>query len=482
MKTTFDADILIALDRDSEVPLHVQLERQLRGAVQTGRLAAHSPLPSTRALAFDLGLSRGVVVESYEQLAAEGYFTALAGSRTRVAAVRPESLRAAIGEHVRAPARYDFRPGTPDVSAFPRRAWFGCLRRAFAAAGSDALRYPDPRGPFVTRAAVAAYLGRSRATVGQADRIVLCNGFAQGIDLLARVLKQRGIASVAIEDPGYGGLTRVFDQLGIATHSIPIDDCGLVVERLKRTSAMAVVVTPSHQYPTGAGMTGDRRAALLAWAEERNALIVEDDYDAEYRYDREPLGALQGLAPDRVIYVGTGSKILSPALRLGWLLTPQSLTADLARQKQAADGGSPTIDQLAFAEFLGSGEMDRHLRKMRQVYRRRRDLLVAAFARYLPDLPVSGVAAGLHLMVNLPPAIDEKALLSAALAQSIHVFGAGAYRTRLREKQPAIVLGYGCVDESLIAEGVRKLAHLIVRHSGASASSKAPAATRVRRR
>jgi GntR family transcriptional regulator/MocR family aminotransferase len=208
-------------------------------------------------------------------------------------------------------------------------------------------------------------------------------------------------------------------------------------------------------------MTPDRRAALLAWAEKRYAWIIEDDYDAEFRYDREPLGALQGLAPDRVVYVGTGSKILSPALRLGWLMAPEALATELAALKQHADGGSPTIDQLALGDFLRSGEMDRHLRRMRQVYRRRRDLLAAALAEFLPNLKIGGVAAGLHLMLDLPPGADEAAIIAAADAQSIRVFGAARYRTRPRDGAPAIVLGYGCVADALIREGVRQLAGVI---------------------
>jgi GntR family transcriptional regulator/MocR family aminotransferase len=472
VKTTLSAEILIPIDRDSDVPLHVQLERQLRNAVQTGRLPAHSSLPSTRSLAADLGLSRGVVVEAYEQLTAEGYFASAGGSGTRVATIRAEVLSEGIQEKTRTPPRYDFRPGTPDVAAFPRRTWFACLRRAYNASGSDAFRYPDPKGPLVTRMALASYLSRSRATVGQADRVVLCNGFAQGIDLVARLLKQRGVPSVAIEDPGFGDLVRLFRGLGIATERLPIDDRGPMVECLNKTTAMAVVVTPAHQYPTGAGMTADRRAALLTWAEQRKALIVEDDYDAEYRYDREPLGALQGLAPDRVIYIGTGSKTLSPALRLGWLLAPQPFAAELAMLKLAADGGSPTIELLALAEFLSSGEMDRHLRKMRQVYRYRRDLLTAALAEHLPQLRVEGVAAGLHLMLKLPPGVDEKSLLRAAQEQSIYVFGVSTYRALARDDEPAIILGYGCVDESLIEEGVRRLAQLIMREAGEKNSSR----------
>jgi len=435
----------------------------MRSAVRSGRLPANLPLPSTRALAADLGLSRGVVVECYEQLIAEGYFTSMRGSRTRVATIRTESVQSLSVAPSAAEPRYDFRPGTPDGASFPRRAWFASLRRAYSAAGTSVFRYPASRGPLETRVAVTTFLGRSRATVGNEDCIVLCNGFAQGIDLMTRLLKSRGVTNIAIEDPGFGDLAQRFRSFGIASHGIPVDARGLVVDRLARTAAKAVVVTPAHQYPTGAAMTPDRRAALLAWAAKRDAWIIEDDYDAEFRYDRGPLGALQGLAPDRVVYVGTGSKILSPALRLGWLMAPEALATELAALKQFADGGSPTIDQLALADFVRSGEMDRHLRRMRQVYRRRRDLLTAALAEYLPDLPIGGVAAGLHLMLHLPAGTDESAVIAAAARRSIHVFGVSRYRARPSDGPPALVIGYGCVSEPLIREGVAQLARVIQR-------------------
>ena len=210
-------------------------------------------------------------------------------------------------------------------------------------------------------------------------------------------------------------------------------------------------------------MTADRRAALLAWAAKRDAWIIEDDYDAEFRYDREPLGALQGLAPDRVVYVGTGSKILSPALRLGWLMAPEKVASEVAALKAFADGGSPTIDQLVLADFLDSGEMDRHLRRMRQVYRRRRDLLTAAVAEFLPDLRIGGVAAGLHLMMDLPAGSDESAVVAEAEQSSIRLFGAARYRARPRQSPPALVIGYGCAADALIGEGVHRLARVIRR-------------------
>ena len=466
MKTSLGMALLVSLDRASEDPLHVQLERQLRSGVQTGRLSAHTLLPSTRSLAADLNLSRGVVVEAYEQLIAEGYFQAEAGSGTRVAALRTEASRRATAEPARPAPRYDFQPGTPDVLSFPRRAWFASLRRAFASAPAEAFLYPNPRGPLATRAALAGYLGRSRATVGQADCIVMCNGFLQGVDLVARLLKARGVRHVAVEDPGFGKLAALFRALEIAVHPIPIDAHGLVVERLHATPAAAVFATPVHQFPTGAGMSAERRTALLAWAQARDALIVEDDYDAEYRYDREPLGALQGMAPDRVIYIGTGSKILSPALRLGWLLASPALAGELAALKLRADGGSSIVDHLALADFVNAGELDRHLRRMRQIYRRRRDLMVEALGEHLPELEVGGMRAGLHLMVNLPGHVDEAALVARAREQSIAVFAASDYRVRPAPDEPAMVLGYGCAVDSQIGRGIKRLAQLVREGAG----------------
>ena len=471
MKSTLGTELLIPIDRRSEVPLHAQLESQLRAAVRLGRLAAHTLLPSTRSLAQDLGVSRGVVVEAYEQLTAEGYFRSTAGSGTRVAAIAGAAARTPLAEPtMRRVYRYDFQPGSPDPHAFPRRAWLACLRRSIGSAASDVFRYPDPRGVPAARAAVAAYLGRVRATVGQASNVVMCNGFAQGIDLVARLLKERGVSDVAFEDPGYGAMSRRFRELGITAHPIPVDARGMQIEPLRRSGATAVIVTPAHQYPTGASMTAERRAALLAWAEASDALVIEDDYDSEYRYDREPLGALQGLAPDRVIYIGTASKNLSPALRLGWLLAPQAIAAELAKLKQRVDGGSPALDQLALAEFLETGEMDRHLRKMRPAYRLRRDLLVAALHEYLPHLRIGGIAAGLHLMLELPPGTDERALLQAAQEHSLRCFGASACWASPRPDRPALVLGYGCCPETSIRDAVQLLARLFREIAPASAA------------
>ena len=460
MKTAFDRDILIPTDRRSSVPLRVQLERQLRVAIQSGRLQANSRMPSTRALGDNLGVARGVVVEAYEQLIADGYLSATVGAGTYVTESRPGAVQAAESRPDEERPRFDFEAGTPDVAAFPRGRWLACLKRAYETANSNALGYPAPQGLLVARSALASFLSRSRATVGNSDRVLMCNGFTQGILLIARALKARGLTNVAIEDPSFGGLYRHFQNIGLDVQCVPIDEHGLVVDRLG-SNVSAVVVTPGHQFPTGAAMNAERRTALLAWAVRNDSLIIEDDYDSEFRYDRQPLGSLQGMAPDRVIYVGTASKMLAPALRLGWLLAPNNWIEDLTRQKMSADAGSPTNDQLALAEFLDSGEMDTHLRKMRPIYRQRRDVLVGAIAEFMPGLRVHGIAAGLHLMVDLPAGTDERDFVARSSRRSVRLVGAGKYRAEQANHSPAIVLGYGCVSEASIRLGVSQIADLL---------------------
>lgn len=458
-RTTSALDLLVRLDRRARAPLRLQLEGELRRAIQNGRLVAGALLPSTRSLAADLGVSRGVVVEAYEQLLAEGYVIADAGSATRVAARRAAPASAVDGAAPPAPEyRYDFRPGLPDLSLFPRRAWMTAMRRALATAPHGTLDYPQAAGVESARVALSHYLNRARATVAHPERVVFCNGSAQGIGLLCRVLRARGARRIAVEDPGHADQCTDIQASGLETPRIRVDEEGLLVERLARIEADAILVTPAHQYPTGAVLSAERRAALLDWSTRRRALIIEDDYDAEYRYDRHPIGALQGLSPDRVVYVGSASKVLSPALRLGWLVAPADLAVDVARAKLEADRGSPALEQLAFTAFLEQGDFDRHLRRTRAIYRQRRDRLVAALRSRLPRLSVRGVAAGLHVMVGLEPDMDERAIVQVAARRSMRLYGAGAYHARPADAPPALVLGYGGLPEETIDDAVRELA------------------------
>jgi len=453
-RTTSSTELLLRINRSARVPLCVQLERELRRAIQTGRLKAGALLPSTRALAADFEVSRGVVVEAYEQLLAEGYLRAHHGSATLVAGRRMIDREARLKEIAPFSPRYDFRPGVPDLSLFPRRAWVAALRRAFASLPDAALDYPDPRGTAPARRALATYLNRARATVTREDRVVFCNGSAQGIGLLSVVLRDRGVRRIAVEDPGYADQCTSIQASGLETPRVPVDDRGLCVDRLRRLDVGAVLVTPAHQYPTGSVLSPERRAALLEWAAKQRAVIIEDDYDAEYRYDREPIGALQGLAPERVVYVGSASKVLSPALRLGWLVVPPDLVADVTRAKRQADNGSATPEQFALAEFIETGAFDSHLRRTRQIYRRRRDALVTSLHKHFPDLRLRGVAAGLHVLIELDRGVDERAVIAAAARQSIRVYGGGAYRAKPLAGPPAILVGYGGLPESTIPEAV----------------------------
>jgi len=451
---------LLRVERRAGVPLRSQFERQLRDAIRSGRLRPGTQLPSSRSLAAELGLSRGLVVDAYEQLLAEGYLTARRGSATRVAVRESNVELAAPIEPAAPPLRYDFHPGVPDVEMFPRRAWLMSLRRVLAGAPSTAFGYPDPRGVAPLRAALSAYLNRVRGTAAHPGNVVLCTGFSQGLRLVCQALRAREVTRVVVEDPSYEMHRASMQAVGLTLVPIPADQGGLCVERLRTVDAGAVLVTPAHQCPTGAVLAPERRAALLDWTRARRAVVIEDDYDAEYRYDREPVGALQGLAPERVVYAGSVSKTLAPALRLGWLVLPGEFVAEIAKLKHLEDRGSPALGQLAYADFLERGELDRHLRRTRLHYRRRRDVLVAALRRHAPGLRVHGVAAGLHLLVELDPRADEQKIIEAAAKLSVAVYGVRAHRAR-QPGPPALLLGYGNLSNAAIVEGVKRLASVL---------------------
>src|SRR5215831_2016368 len=394
-------ELLLALDRRSDDPLHSQLEGRLREAIRSGRLRTGERLPSSRELATELGLSRGLVQDCYAQLQAEGYLESRVGSATRVAAGAGGPAAAPAPTVTARPARpalkVDFRSGVPDLASFPRGDWVWAIREACRSAPNAAFDYGDPSGSPVLREVLAAYTRRVRAAVADPDQMVICTGFAQGLNLVLRALARNGVRQVALEDPGYADTAPATAALtGVEAIRVPVDECGIDVSALARTPARAVVLTPAHQWPTGVVLAPQRRLELVAWAASRDATIIEDDYDAEFRYDREPVGALQGLATDRVAALGTVSKSLAPSLRLGWILCPPAMADALAEEKALHDRGSPVLDQLALAMLIESGRYDRHLRRMRAVYSRRRGTLVGALARHAPGVRVTGLAAGFH--------------------------------------------------------------------------------------
>lgn len=456
LKGPVDAGFLLRLDREAEAPLHEQIERSIREDVRTGRLAAGARLPSSRALSGELGISRGVVSEAYGQLAAEGYLLARQGAPVRVAhavraAAAPEPMPSLLPSH---PWRLD--PSLPDLAGFPRDRWLRSLRAAWREAPIDAVDYPDPRGVPELRRTLAEYLGRARGAAADPEQLLICAGFSQGLSLIARRLQAHGVTRIALEDPGWHNHRLIVEQAEIEVVPVPVDGEGLRVDLLEETDAAAVVVTPAHQFPTGAVLSSARRAALIEWAERGERLIVEDDFDAELRYDRARVGSLQGLAPERVAYVGSASKRLAPGMRLGWMLAPSWLGWPLISVKAIEDRGAEAIGQLALADFIARGELDRHLRRMRLRYQRRREALLAALAQHLPETVPGNGAAGLYELVELPAGADEAALVAGAAARGVGVEGLALHRFK-PGGPPGLVLGFAGMPEPAIEQAVRLL-------------------------
>ncbi len=479
----------------------VALERAVREAIRYGRLRPGDRIPSTRALAHDLGLARGTVAEAYAQLATEGYLRSRPGAPTRVAeglralelnapgavvaehAGRPEAAGcapapgpgaavderaaradaatvavlgesgapravpgpgsapgpdSAPGAHPAAEPRLTLRPGLPDVSAFPRSAWVSSLRRALNSAPDAALGPGDPRGRPELRDALARYLGRARGVLADPERIVICAGFTEGLALLCRAL--RGIGALAMEDPCLLAHRDIVHAAGIRVARLEVDERGARPD--VPPGVAAVHLTPAHQFPLGGTLAPERRSAFVAWARERGAVVIEDDYDGEFRYDRQTTGALQGLDPEHVVYAGTASKTLAPALRLGWLVVPQRLLAPVLAAKRLA-GVAPALEQLALAELLSGGAYDRHVRRMRQRYRRRRDALLAR----LGDRRALGIAAGLHVVVEVA---SEEEVLARAARHALALEPLGPYWHRERRFE-GLVVGYAAPPEHAFA-------------------------------
>ncbi len=455
-------ELLLTLDRTLADPLGTQLERALRDAIRSGRLAAGERLPSSRALATELGISRGLVLECYSQLQAEGFLTSRTGSATRVAAgaltpSAPPSAGAAPAPRL----SIDFRPGVPELTSFPRADWARAMRDSCRDATPSELGYGDPRGTDALRQVLAGYLRRVRGAVADPERIVICTGFGQGINLVLAALAADGVRRVAIEDPGDDDYLVISSRLGIEAVPVPIDERGIDVDALGATEVRAVILTPTHQFPTGTALAPERRQALVAWAAERDAMIIEDDYDAEFRYDRDPVGALQGLAPDRVALIGTVSKSLAPALRLGWVVCPGTLLESVVEDKRLSDRGSPTLEQLALAKLIESGRYDRHLRRMRDVYAGRRDALVQTLAEQAPGVELRGLAAGFHAVALLDATADERETVERALDRSIGLYGMNSYRPSGGAGPPQLVLGFGNLSEAAIVRGITAIGDLL---------------------
>ncbi|AUG79003.1 GntR family transcriptional regulator [Kitasatospora sp. MMS16-BH015] len=462
-----DLHLDLTTGRARGLGLRAALEDALRGSVRDGRLAPGTRLPPSRSLAADLGIARNTVAEAYAQLTAEGWLTARQGSGTVVAERGAPAPVATPGLPQRAPAaRYDFTPGRPDLGLFPRTAWLAAARRALAAAPNEALGYSDPRGRIELRRALADYLARVRGVRTDPERIVVCTGYTQAVGLLCRTLHERGVRRAAIEEYGLPQQQHLVETGGLTAVTLPLDASGARTDLLGPTGVGLVTLTPAHQFPTGVALHPARRAAAVEWARQSGGLVVEDDYDGELRYDRQPVGALQALDPELVAYVGTASKSLAPGLRLGWLVLPAELVEPVTRQKYLADGHSGVFEQLTMAEFITSGGLDRHVRRCRQHYRRRRDLLLTTLAERAPQVRVTGLAAGLHAVLQLPPGgLSERELLAQAGWLGLSVNAASGCRAAAagpaEERPPALVIGYGTPPEHAFAGAVDALCRLL---------------------
>ena len=458
-QTNLAWDTLLDLGDRHDGPLHARLSGVLREAIRGGRLPAGSALPPSRALSEDLGCSRWVVTEAYAQLAAEGYVAARVGSGTRV---RPLDRTGSGHPPPEAPPawapRIDLAPGLPDLRAFPLVRWVSALRSVAATLPYTELGYPDPAGHPRLRQVLAGYLTRVRGALVDPAHVMVRRGVTDATGWACQALHAAGIGAVAVEDPGWHRLREAAAGAGLRVVPTRVDSHGLRVGDLDRDPAVrAVIVSPTHQFPTGVVLSAERRSALVDWARRVDGLILEDDYDAEFRYDRRPVGTIQGTDPSRVVLLGSLSKTLSPALGIGWLVAPPSWI-DPLRATTGTLAWPSTLDQLTFAAFLEAGSYDRHLRAARKRYRLRRDRLVLALAEHLPDARLLGVAAGLHLVVQLDDAVDCAAVVTRAAASGMRVANLDTYRCRDDVAGPGLVLGYGNLADSQLDEAVVLLA------------------------
>ena len=463
-------ELLVEMDRSAPRALRTQLEERLREAIRSGRLEPGERLPSSRDLARALGVSRGLVTECYQQLNSEGYLQSEVGSATRVAssvssaaASRPPRTTPTVSLAGAAPRlEVDFVAGLPDLASFPGTDWLWAQREALRQAPAATVGYGDPAGTEELRSVLASYLRRVRAADVGMRQVVVCGGFAQGLSLLLGALADRGVRRVAFEDPGYDRSIEETARLGhVTAMPVRVDDSGIDVEAVAAADVQAVVVTPAHQWPTGTVLAPERRRQLVAWARDTGAVLAEDDYDAEFRYDREPVGSLQGLAPDRVVTIGTVSKSLAPALRLGWLLCPEWLVETVTKHKMVADRGTPVVDQLALAHLMRSGRFDRHLRRMRAVYRKRRDTLASGLAQLAPQVRLSGLAAGFHAVAHLPEGVEETTVVRAARQRGVGLHGMSQHRASGATTPTQLVIGFGNISDRAIRHGLLTVADLL---------------------
>lgn len=447
---------------ESAKPRGRALEAALREAIRTGRLGPGSQLPPSRALAEDLGFARATVVEIYAQLQAEGYLVSRRGAGTWVAELPLTAARAAARAPARRTARYDFDPGLPDLTAFPRAAWASALRRSLQRAPAAALGFGDNAGSAELREELALYLSRARGVVADPRLTHVCAGTNHALALLGRTLRARGVRRIAMEDPCLRLHRRVIANTGLEVVPLPVDGHGARTDLLPGLDVGAAVLAPAHQFPLGVALGPERRTAAIAWARQGGGVVIEDDYDAELRYDRAPIGALQAFDPDHVVYVGTASKTLAPGLRLGWMVLPTTLKEPIARLRELEDMQSPATEQATFCELLRNGEFERHVRRMRTRYRKRRNRLLRVLAERVPGAHAVGISAGLRVLLELSPTSPP----STAIARRAPEISLFPVTTTYHAGVPpagrdGLVVGYAALPEHDFESGIAALADLL---------------------
>jgi GntR family transcriptional regulator/MocR family aminotransferase len=442
------------------------LTDSLRDAIRSGRLAPGAKMPASRALAADLGIARSTVTECYSMLVEEGWLVARHGSGTRVAE-RAETARDPAARAVPTAAQqraHGLGPGVADYAEFPRGPWLAAARRAFEAAPHSTFGYGDPLGWLELRRALAEYLARVRGVYADPAQIVIISGFHHGLSVIAHALKAEGFDAVAVEAYGLDIYRAVLEDEGMRIPALDVDEDGARVGDLAQMAGLgAVLLTPAHQFPTGFALSTARRVLVRDWARRTGGFILEDDYDGEFRYDRKPVGALQGLDPDHVVYFGTASKSIAPALRLAWMVVPHRLLPAVAAAKGRVDTVS-VLDQLTFAEFVSSGAFDRHVRARRQNYRRRRDELIDAVTAATSAVQVTGMAAGLQAVLTLPQG-SEADVVQAAAQRGLIVGGLAEFRhPSVVARQPwadALVVNFSAISDSAWPGALRTLASVL---------------------
>jgi GntR family transcriptional regulator/MocR family aminotransferase len=466
--------LLVGLDPDADPaagpaagrgPAHQRLAASLRAQVNDGRLRPGDRLPPTRALAEELGLSRWVITEAYDQLKAEGYLsgrigsgTVVAGAAARPAQPVPASAPARRPEGSSA-AQVDLSPALPDLASFPRPEWRAAVTRSLATVTDAELGYPDPMGAAALRSTIGNYLRRVRGLEVDPERVHVTQGVRNAVALVCRALRAQGARRIAVEDPSWPRMREVARRSGLEVVPVGVDEHGMQVAGLDRLDVDAVFVTPTHQFPTGVPLTARRRLALVDWAASGGKIVIEDDYDAEFRYDRRPVGALAALSLDQVVYLGSTSKTLTPSLHLGWMVAPARLRQALGEARESVGALVPTIDQLALVALIESGGYDRHLRRMRRVYRQRRTAMLAALQAVVPGTAARSMDAGLHVLWHLPEGSDESAVLAAGRERGLLMLGLS--QCRVGSGGPGLVLGYGNVPEHRAASVAASIAESV---------------------